>query len=165
MPFFYTPSFSVIASLQDVLVAVQTLSLCPTLCDLMDGSTPGSSVLYYLLEFAQIHVHWVGDDIQPFHPLLFPSPLAFYLSQHQCFFFFFFFSKESVLCIRWPKYWCFSFSISPSNEYSGLISFMEKEMAIHSSTLAWKIPRTEGPCRLQSMGSQRFPLGLTGLIS
>ena len=89
MPFFYTPSFSVIASLQDVLVAVQTLSLCPTLCDLMDGSTPGSSVLYYLLEFAQIHVHWVGDDIQPFHPLLFPSPLAFYLSQHQCFFFFF----------------------------------------------------------------------------
>ena len=51
------------------------------------------------------------------HPLLSPSPPAFSLSQHQVF------SKESVLCNRWPKYWSFSFSISPSNEYSGLISF------------------------------------------
>ena len=109
------------------------------------------------------------------------------------------FSNELALCIRWPKYW--SFSISPSNEYSGLISFrielldllavqgtlnsllqhhsskatirrlpamretrvrflgqedpLKKEMAIYSSTLAWKIPWTEGPDRLQSMGSQR----------
>ena len=76
------------------------------------------------------------------------------------------FFSESLICIRWPKYyWCFSFSFSPSNEYSGLISFMKEEMAIHSSTHAWKIPWTEEPCRLQSMGSQRFPLGLTGLIS
>ena len=60
---------------------------------------------------------WVSDAIQPSHPLLSPSPLTFNLSQHQ------FFSNESVLRIRGPKYWSFSFSISPSNEYSGLISF------------------------------------------
>jgi len=59
----------------------------------------------------------VGDAIQLSHPVLSPSPPAFNLSQHQGLF------KESVLCIRWPKYWSFSFSISPSNEYSGLISF------------------------------------------
>ena len=65
------------------------------------------------------------------------------------------FSNESVLRIRWPKYWSFSFSISPSSEYSGLISFTEKAMAPHSSTLAWKIPWTEEPGRLQSMGLRR----------
>ena len=54
---------------------------------------------------------------QPSHPLLSPSPPAFNLSQHQGL------SSESVLQIRWPKYWSFSFSINPSNEYSGLISF------------------------------------------
>ena len=60
--------------------------------------------------------HWVGDAIQPSHPLFSPSP-ALNLSQHQ------FFSNESALCIRWPKDWSFSFSISPSNEHPGLISF------------------------------------------
>ena len=60
--------------------------------------------------------HRVNDAIQPCHPLL-PSPLAFNLSQHQDL------SNESALRIRWPKYWSFSCSISPSNEYSGLISF------------------------------------------
>ena len=59
----------------------------------------------------------VGEAIQPSHPLSSPSPPAFNLSQHQGL------SSESVLHIRWPKYWSFSFSISPSNEYSGLISF------------------------------------------
>ena len=88
---------------------------CPTLCDPMDCSTPGLPVHHQLLEFTQTHVHWVGDAIQPSHPLLFPSSPAFNLSQHQGLFY------ESVLCIRWPKYW--SFSISPSNEYSVLISF------------------------------------------
>ena len=75
------------------------------------------------------------------------------------------FSNESVLHIRWPKYCSFSFSISPSNTYSGLTSFrfywfdllastgLEKAMAPHSSTLAWKIPWTEEPGKLQSMGS------------
>ena len=89
---------------------------CPTLCDPMDYSTPGFSVLHSLLEFTQTHVHRVGDVIQPSHPLLSPSPLAFNLFQHQGL------SNESVLRIRWPKYWSFSFSITPSNEYSGLIS-------------------------------------------
>ena len=91
--------------------------LCPTLCDPMDYSTPGFPVLHQLTELAQTHVHWVGDAIQPPHPLSYPSPPAFNLSQHQSFF------SESALCIRWPKYWNFSFSISTSDEYSGLISF------------------------------------------
>ena len=68
------------------------------------------------------------------------------------------FSNELVLHIRRPKYWRFSLSISPSSEYSGLTSFRidsEKVMAPHSSTLAWKIPWTEEPGRLWSMGSLR----------
>ena len=56
---------------------------CLTLCDPMDCSTPGFPILYYLPEFAQTHVHWVGADIQPSHPLLSPSPPALSLSQHQ----------------------------------------------------------------------------------
>ena len=83
----------------------------------MDCSTPGLPVHHQLLEFTQTCVHWVGDAIQPSHPLSLPSPLAFNLFQHRVF------SNESVLHIRWPKYWSFSFSIHPSNEYSGLISF------------------------------------------
>ena len=80
----------------------------------MDRSTPGFSVLQYLPEFAKTHVHWVSDAIQPSHPLsrllvpsIFPSIRVF--------------SNALALRIRWPKYW--SFSISPSDEYSGLISF------------------------------------------
>ena len=92
-------------------------TLCPTLCDPMDCRTPGFPVLHYLLEFAQTHVHWVSDAIQPSDPLLSPSPPAFSLSQHPVF------SNESVVCIRWPKYWRFSFNISSSNEYLGLICF------------------------------------------
>ena len=75
----------------------------------MDCSTPGFPVLPHLPEFAQTHVHQVGDALQPPHPLQSPYPPAF--------------SSESVLPIRWPKYWSFSFNISPSNEHSGLISF------------------------------------------
>ena len=70
---------------------------------------------HQLPEPTQTPVHRVSDAIQPPHPLLSPSPPAFHLSQ--------LFSNESVLCIRWPKYWSFSFNISPSNEYSGLIFF------------------------------------------
>ena len=91
--------------------------LCLTLCDPMDCSTPGLPVHHQLLEFTQTHVHWVSDAIQPSHSLSSPSPPAFNLSQHQVF------SNESVLLIRWPKYWSFSFNISPSNEHSELISF------------------------------------------
>ena len=90
---------------------------CPTLCNPMDCSTPGFPAHHQLLELTQIPVHRVGDASNHFilcHPLLllpavFPSIRVF--------------SNESVLHIRWPKYWSFSFSINPSNEYSGLISF------------------------------------------
>ena len=90
---------------------------CPTLCNPMDCSTAGLPVHHQLLELAQTHVHQVRDAIQPPHPLLSPSPPAFNLPSMRVF------SNESVLCISWPKYWSFSFNISPSNEYSGLIFF------------------------------------------
>ena len=94
--------------------SVTKLSL--TLCDPMNYGTPGSATLYHLPEFAQTHVHWVSDAIPhriPHCPLLllssvFPSIRAF--------------STESALHTRWPNYWSFSFNISPSNEYSGLIT-------------------------------------------
>ena len=90
---------------------------CPTLCDPMDYSTPGFPVLHYLPEFTQVHV--IESVISSKHlilcvpslllPSIFPSIRVF--------------SNESALRIRWPKYGSFSFSISPSNEYPGLISF------------------------------------------
>ena len=90
---------------------------CPTLCDPMDCSMPSLPVHHQLPEFPKTYVHWVSDASQPSHPLLplllppsiFPSIRVF--------------SNESVLRIRYPKYWRFRFSISPSNEYSRLISF------------------------------------------
>ena len=90
---------------------------CPTLCDPMNCSTPGFPVHHQLPDLTQTHVHWIGDAIQPSPPLLSPSPPALNLSQHRVF------SNKSALCIRWPKYWSFSFSINPPNKYSGLISF------------------------------------------
>ena len=90
---------------------------CPTLRNSMDCSMPGFPVHHQLPQLTQTHVHPVGDAIQPFnccHPLLLP-PLIFPSIRV--------FSNESALCIRWPKCWSFSFSISPSNEYSGLILF------------------------------------------
>src|SRR5574341_2251875 len=90
---------------------------CPTICNPMDCSMPGFPVHYQLPELAQTHVHQVSDAIQSSHPLLSPSLLPSIFPSIR------FFSNESVLRIRWPKYWSFSFSISPSNEYSGLISF------------------------------------------
>ena len=83
----------------------------------MNHSSPGLPVHQQFLEFTQTHVHRVGDAIQPSHPLPSPSSPASNLSQHQVF------SHESVLHIKWPKYWSFSFSISPSKEHSGLISY------------------------------------------
>ena len=90
---------------------------CLTLCDPIDCSTPGLPVHYQLLELAHTQVHWVCDAIQPSHSLssllllhsVFPSSRVF--------------SYGSVLRVNWSKYWNFSFSLSPSNEYSGLISF------------------------------------------
>ena len=86
-------------------------------CDAMDCRTPGFPVNHQLPESTQTHVHLVSDAIQSFHPLLSPSPPAFNLSIIKVF------SNESVLHIRWPKYCSFSFSIRPSNEHWGLISF------------------------------------------
>ena len=83
----------------------------------MDCSTPGFPVHYQLLELAQTHVHRVSDAIQPSHPLLSPSPLASIFPSIMVF------SNESALHIRWTKYWSFSFSISPFDKYSELISF------------------------------------------
>ena len=90
---------------------------CLTHCNPMDCSTPGFPVHHQLLELAQTHVHPVGDAIQPSHPLSSPSLLPSIFPTIRVF------SSESVLHIRWPKYWSFNFSISPSSEHSGLISF------------------------------------------
>ena len=100
--------------------SVQFISVtqsCTTLCNPMDCSTPGFPVHHQLLELAQTLVHWVSDVIQLSHPvgpllLLPPIPPSIRV-----------FSNELTLCMRWPKYWNFSFSISPSNEHPGLISF------------------------------------------
>ena len=88
--------------------------LCPTLCNPMNRSMPGLPVHYQLPEFTQTHVHWVGDAIQPSNLL---SSLLLLTSSIRVF------SNESALSIRWPKYWSFSFNISPSNKHPGLISF------------------------------------------
>ena len=86
---------------------------CPTVCNPMNRSTPGLSVHHQQPEFTQTHVHRVGDAIQSSHPLSSPSPPAPNPSQNQGLF----------QCMRWPKYWSFSFRTSPSNEHPGLISF------------------------------------------
>ena len=87
------------------------------LCNPMDCSTSGFPLHHQLPELAQTHVYCVGDAIQPSHPLSSPSPPAFNLSQHQSLFHWVSSSNQ------WSKYWSFSFNISPSNEYSWLISF------------------------------------------
>ena len=90
---------------------------CPTFCDPMDCSMPGLSAHHQLLKLSQIHVHRVSDAIQPTHPLSSPSLPAFNVSQHGELF-------QWVSSLHQvSKYWSLSFSISPSNEYSGLISF------------------------------------------
>ena len=100
------------------LYCCSVTQLCLTFDDPVDCSTPGFPALHYLLELAQTHVHWVGDAIQPSH-FLSPSSPVVNLSQLQGLFQW----VRGALCIRWPKYWSFGFSISPSKEYSGLISF------------------------------------------
>ena len=90
---------------------------CPTLCNPMDCSMPGFPVLHHLPELAQTHVHWV---VMPSNHLILCRPLLLLPSTFPSIRVF---SNELVLQIRWPKYWSFSFSISPSNEYLGFISF------------------------------------------
>ena len=91
--------------------------VCPTLWDPMNRSTPGLHVHHQIPRFTQTQVHRVSDAIQPSHPmssllLLPPIPPSIRI-----------FSNESTLCMRWPKYWSFSLSISPSNEHPRLLSF------------------------------------------
>ena len=90
---------------------------CPTLCDPMNRIMLGPPVHHQLSEFTQIHVHWVSDAIQPSHPLLSPSPPTFSLSQHQGL------STWVTSSHQGEKYWSFSFSISPTSEHPGLVSF------------------------------------------
>jgi len=102
----------------------ETVVIVQSLSHIWHFATPSAALqhlglpcLHFFSEFAQTLVHWVGDAIQPSHPPSPPSPPAFNLSQHQGL------SDELALRIRWQKYSSFSFSISPSNEYSGMISF------------------------------------------
>ena len=105
---------------------------CSSLCDPMNCSTPGLPVHHQLLEFNQTHVHWVSDAIQPSQPLssllllpsIFPSLRVF--------------SNESALRMRWPKYWSFSFSISPFNEHPGLILQSKGLSRVFSNTTVQK---------------------------
>ena len=122
---------------------------CPTLCHPMDCSTgPGFPIPPYLPEFAQTHVHWIGVAFQPFHPLLLFSSDALNLSQHQSLFQWVgsLHQVARVLELQ-PRYWSFSLSISPSNEYSGLISFRIDWfdlLAIQGSLRMSSVPQFEG---------------------
>ena len=108
--------FSKITHTAHVNILSSVAQSCLTLCDPIDCSMPGFPVLHHFPELAQAHsieLLMPANDLMLCHPLLllpsiFPSMRAFF--------------SESVLCIRWPKYWSFSFNISPSNVYSGLIS-------------------------------------------
>ena len=100
-----------------VCVSCSVTKLYPTLCDLMDCSTLGSlsiTISKSLLKLMSIESMMPSSYLIFYHSLLLLSSI--FLSIRV-------FSNDSALCIRWPKYWSFSFSISPSNEYSGLISF------------------------------------------
>ena len=105
--------FSFVSSVQFISVAQS----CLALWDPMNHSLPGLPVHHQLPEFTQTHVHRVGDNIKPSHPLLSPSPPAPNPSEHQGLF------QWVNSSMRWPKYWSSSFSIGPSNEHPGLISF------------------------------------------
>ena len=107
----------------------------------MDHSMPCFLVLLYLLECAQTHIHWVRDAIQPSHPLSPSSAFAFNLSQHQGLY------SDLALHIRWPNDWGFSFSISPSKEYSGLVSFgvdWFDLLVVHGTLKCSPAPQFEG---------------------
>ena len=125
---------------------------CLALCNLMDCSTTVFPVFHYHPEFAQTHVHWVNYAIQPSHPLSLPSPphppQSFPKSG--------FFSSELGLCIRWPKYWRFSFSISPSNKYSGLISLRINWFDLLDVQRLWRVFSSTTVQKHQFISAQRF---------
>ena len=99
---------------------------CPTLRDPMNRSTPGLPVHHQLLEFTQTHVHWVGDAIQPSHPLSSPSPPAPNPPSIRVF------STESTLRMRWPKYWLF-FQEYPAWKMAWLLIIEFSQRPISSS--------------------------------
>ena len=105
----HVPFDSAILLQEIYLTAISSVSSvaqsCLTLCDPMNHSTPGLPVHHHLPEFTQTHVHRVDDAIQPSHPLSSPFPPAPIPPSIRVF------SNESTLCMRWPKYWSFSFSI------------------------------------------------------
>ena len=103
----------------------------PTLCDPVDCSMPGFPVHHQLLKLTQAHVNQVGDAIQPSYLLSSPSPPPSIFPSIRVF------SSESVLCIRWPKYWSFSFNVSSYNEDSGLISFRMDWLDLLAVDLGW----------------------------
>ena len=92
---------------------------CLTPCNPMDCSTPGLPVHHQLPELTPTYVHRIGEAIQPSHPLSSPLLLSSIFPSIRVF------SNESALRIRWPKYWSFSFNISPSSEHPGLIFRMD----------------------------------------
>ena len=99
-----------------VFSSVQLLSFVRLFATPWTTAHQASLSINQLPEFTQTHVHWVGNAVQPAHPLLSHSPPALFPSIRV-------FSNESALRISWPKYWSFSFNIGPYNEYPGLISF------------------------------------------
>ena len=115
---------------------------CPILCDPMECSMPGLPVLHYLLEFAQTHVHWITDAIQPSHPLL---PLLVLLSIFPSIRVF---SSELALCIRWLKFWSFSFS-RPSLDFvlrgERCCDWNPLSSLPHSTSSLWKWKAVQGP--------------------
>ena len=96
-----------------LLSSAQFTQLCPTLCNSMNRSMPGLPVHHQLPKFTQTHAYQVSNAIQPSHPLSSPSPPALSIRV---------FSNESARHVRWPRYWSFSFNISPSTEHPGLMS-------------------------------------------
>jgi len=121
---------------------------CPTLCDPMNCSMPGLPVHHQHPEFTQTHVHRVSDAIQPSHPLsplllLPPIPPSIRV-----------FSNESTLRMKWPKYWSFSFSIIPSKEIPGLISFRMDWLDLLAETRPYSI-QICGYSSLESINSYR----------
>ena len=141
-------------------------SLCPIPGDPMNCSTPGFPVLHHLPEFAQTHVHWVVDAIQPSYSPSSLSPLFSIFPSIRVF------SSESALCIKYPKYWSFSFSINPSSEYSGLITFRAIQdgwVMVESSNKMWSTGEGNGKplqhsCLENPMNSMKRQKDMTGTL-
>ena len=133
--FIFISGFNIRLFMYNSCFVVQLLS-CVQLFNPMSCSTPGSSVLHYLLEYAQTHIHWVGDTIQPSHLLWPPYPLPSVFPRIRVF------SNESALCITWTEYWALA-SVLPMNiqgwfpvGLTGLISLQSKELSrVFSSTI------------------------------